>query len=563
VDHDGNIWAGTNNGMARLQGNRFVTSLQDNPEDGDGIRCLFEDREGDLWIGANGGLSRWRNDIFMVYGKPEGLPSDASNVVFQDRAGRIWIGFNDLGMMLFSGAQPRRYTISDGLPDSDIFQIREDRKGDLLVATRSGVARLQNGKFRTYHPPDPLARKGVFDAIEDSQGALWLATPAGLSVVRGQQFQNVVEGGPLLIDFAVTLTQGRDGAIWAGTYGKGLWRVKGDERRHYGTADGLSNDQIRSLYEDAEGTLWIGTFGGGLNALRDGKFLHYGARDGLLSDNIGKVFDDGESLWLSTTRGICRIEKSQLAEFSAGKRPRLQPEDFGVEDGLRSAQCAPAYPTAGGGIRSTDGRLWFTTSRGLAVLNPGARKQPSLSPAAHLVQMTANGDPVDLSHASRLAPGTERLQIRYTGIHLSAPERVQYFYRLDGLDSDWVPASGRRVINFTAGRAASSRTSSKCFPSFGRRHGSASCLWPRWSQRRGRFISCGCARSGRASASCSKNAPAWRAKSMTPWLKASWASLPNWMPSPCACRRTPRPLAPIWIWPGAWRATASPKHGAA
>ena len=61
-----------------------MTASQDNPEDGDMVRCLFEDREGDLWIGANGGLSRWRNDIFMVYGKPEGLPSDAPNAVFQD-----------------------------------------------------------------------------------------------------------------------------------------------------------------------------------------------------------------------------------------------------------------------------------------------------------------------------------------------------------------------------------------------------------------------------------------------------------------------------------------------
>jgi signal transduction histidine kinase len=64
--------------------------------------------------------------------------------------------------------------------------------------------------------------------------------------------------------------------------------------------------------------------------------------------------------------------------------------------------------------------------------------------------MTANGDPVDLSRAARLAPGDERLQIRYTGIHLSAPERVQYFYRLDGLDTDWVTAGGRRVINFNS-----------------------------------------------------------------------------------------------------------------
>ena len=74
----------------------------------------------------------------------------------------------------------------------------------------------------------------MFDALEDAQGALWLATPGGLErACADRQFPNVVPGGPLLIDFVVTLCAGPDGAIWAGTYGKGLWRVKGDERRLY------------------------------------------------------------------------------------------------------------------------------------------------------------------------------------------------------------------------------------------------------------------------------------------------------------------------------------------
>ncbi len=454
ADRDGNIWAGTNYGMARLQGGRFVTTGRDNSDDFDVVRCLFEDREGDLWIGANGGLSRWRNDIFMVYGKSEGMPSDQPNAVYQDRSGRVWVGFNDFGLTLFAGPGSRNYSTSDGLPDREVFQIREAANGDLLITTRSGVTRMHNGAFHTYTPPDPLARKSIFDAIEDDQGGLWLATPAGLSVVRGNVFhhvfQNVVPGGPLLIDFMVTLSIARDGAIWAGTYGKGLWRVKGGERRQYTTSDGLSSDQIRSLYHDADGVLWIATFGGGLNAMRQGKFFHYGATDGLLSDNIGKVFDDGESLWLSTTRGICRIAKSQLFDFSAHKRNRLEPQNYGVEDGLRSAQCAPAYPIAGGGIRTADGRLWFTTGRGLAVLDPDAHKPVALPPAAHIVQMTANGEPVDLARPVRLPPGSERLQIRYTGVHLSAPERVQYFYRLEGLDRDWVPAGPRRVINYNS-----------------------------------------------------------------------------------------------------------------
>lgn len=449
ADRDGNIWAGTNNGLARLEGKRFVTSLV-REERGDFVRTLFEDREGNLWIGTSTGLKRWRNDIFTVYGESEGLPSDEPNTVYQDRKGRIWVGFNDSGLMLFSGSGHRSFSVRDGLPDSEVYQIREAANGDLLVATRSGVARMEGSRFRNYSPPDPLGRKGIFDAMEDSGGRLWLATPAGLSVLAGKQLRTVVAGGPLLIDFVVTLGQGRDGAIWAGTYGKGLWRIKGDEQHLYTTADGLSSDQIRSLYQDPDGTLWIATFGGGLNALRDGKFSHFTAKDGLLSDNVAKVFDDGESLWLSTTRGICRIAKRQLLEFGQHLRATLSPENYGVEDGLRSAQCAPGFPMAGGGIRSADGRLWFTTSRGLAVLNPGARKPAALGPAVHLVEITANGEPVNLARMAQFGPESERLQIRYTGIHLSAPERVRYSYWLEGLDRGWVAAGARRVINYNS-----------------------------------------------------------------------------------------------------------------
>ena len=104
--------------------------------------------------------------------------------------------------------------------------------------------------------------------------------------------------------------------------------------------------------------------------------------------------------------------------------------------------------------------------------------------------MTANGEPVDLSRPARLAPGNERLQIRYTGIHLSAPERVQYFYRLEGLDTDWVAAGGaaRDQLQQPAARALSihraggtarrawqpsNPTRSKCCRSSRRRRGSA------------------------------------------------------------------------------------------
>jgi signal transduction histidine kinase/ligand-binding sensor domain-containing protein len=451
ADRDGTIWAGTNGGLARLDGDRFVSWISGDAHDRDLVRCLFEDREGDLWVGANNGLIRLRDDIFTVYGKPEGLPSDEPNTVFQDRQGRIWIGFHESGLLLFSKDGKRRYTTREGLPNNEVFSIRESRDGDLLIAARNGMVRMHDGRFTRFVPPDPLSRASVYDTLEDSRDRIWMAAPGGLTELIGKQYRSVIRGEPLLVSAFVTLAEDPAGTLWAGTYGKGLWRIQGDDRRLFTVADGLSSDQIRSLDKDTDGILWIGTFGGGLNAYRDGKFEHFTARDGLLSDNVASVADDGESLWLSTTRGICRIAKSQLRDFAAGRRKVLEPVNYGVEDGLRSAQCSPSYPIGRGGDLMADGRLWFTTSRGIAVIDPKhAGRKPAATPVVQLSEMLADDRPLDLSTAARLPAGTERVQIRYTAIHLSAPEMVRYSYRLEGLDPAWVQAGARRTINYNS-----------------------------------------------------------------------------------------------------------------
>ena len=450
-DRDGGIWAGTNGGLSRLEHGRFVAPVSDAVHDPDWVRSIFEDREGNLWVGMNSGLSRFRDDIFTVWSKSEGLPSDEPTVVFQDSRGRIWVGFHDTGLGLFDPGGFRVYTVRNGLPSNEIFSIREAHNGDLLVATRNGLSRMHEGRFTNFPTHDPLARRIVFDALEDSRGRLWTGTPNGLDELAGSGIHNVIPGARLFTSSVVTLCQGRGGVLWAGTYGKGLWRVDGEQTKLFTMPDGLSSDQIRALAQDPDGTLWIGTFGGGLNEFRDGRFYHYSARDGLLSDNVAHIEDDGQgSLWLATTRGICRVSKRQLHDLSAGKIHALTPVNYGVEDGLRSAQCAPGIPTGGGGERTADGRLWFPTGHGLAVIDPNARNREALAPMVNLVDVVADGREVEPSQAAKLPPGGRRLQIRFTGIHLGSPDRVRYSYRLEGLDPEWSPEVTRRVINYNS-----------------------------------------------------------------------------------------------------------------
>jgi two-component sensor histidine kinase len=321
-----------------------------------------------------------------------------------------------------------------------------------------GLSRFRDGHFLNYSIPDPAGRSTVFDAIEDSRGHLWAATASGVYEFNEGNWKAVVGGNANPANYAVTLMEARDGSLWAGTLTSGLWQVYNAKTplahpRLYTVADGLSSNQIRSLYQDADGTIWIGTFGGGLSTLVDGAYHRYGARDGLLSDNVSHVEDDGAAnLWLSTTRGICRVPKRQFKDLAEGRIRVLTPANYGVAEGLRSSQCAPAFPAGGGGTRTSDGDLWFPTSRGLASINshlaapdpPGA----ALGPLAHIVEITIDEHSVDFSRPVRLKPGPGRVQFRYAGIYLRAPERIRYSYKVQGLDQDWISAGGRRLINY-------------------------------------------------------------------------------------------------------------------
>ena len=275
-----------------------------------------------------------------------------------------------------------------------------------------------------------------------------------LRVENGHLIRAVPEipGGPFQNDAATTLSEAPDGSIRAGTYGEGLWRIDDKGVRRFTTKDGLSSDRIRGLYQDPDGTLWIATFGGGLNAYRDGRFIHFMARDGLLSDNVAHIDDDKDGdLWLATTRGICRVSKAQLLGFTQRQVHALTPVNYTAADGLRSAQAAPGYPIAAGGTRSMDGRIWFPTTRGLAVWSPGndaLRKQTETAPVVHLI--SAQADKVDLSAMAdhRLPAGSSHVDFRYAAIHLRAPERVRYEYMLEGLDQTWSADTDRRFIDY-------------------------------------------------------------------------------------------------------------------
>ena len=448
-DRHGALWAGTNGGLARLEHGRFVGVTAGSNEEQDWVRSLFEDREGNLWVGTNTGLNSYHDGRFTLYSRQEGLPGDKPTVVHQDRSGAVWIGFHDRGLFRFRPAPNIRYTTANGLPSNEIFSISDTADGSLLVGTREGAVAIRDGSVRPLPVPDALHRRVVLDVLEDHSGLLWAASPGGLFRIERGRGVHMAGGGPSSNDGVIALATTSDGAVWAASYGGELWEFRGGSLAHYTSSEGLPAEQFRSLHAGRDGTLWIGTVGGGLAWRRNGRFYHCGAQEGLPADNIAIIVEDAKGdLWLGTTQGICHVNRASLDAFTAGKSKKIQAELLGVSDGLRSAQCAPAF-ASGSGELTSDGWLWFPTAQGLALLNPALPAPARLPPSLVISLVEFDGKPAGALAGNEFGPGDGRVIFRYTGIHLRAPEAVRYMFRLDGVDRDWVISGARRTAGYS------------------------------------------------------------------------------------------------------------------
>ena len=280
---DGRLWVGTDSdGVAALQGERFVVPPEVAPLRGVPVRSLLAAPGNVLWIGTNGaGLIRLSGGKLTRFTTKDGLPSDIVYALARDAAGNVWAGTYGAGVARWDG---RGFTVFDrsrGLPRDVVRCLLSGRDGAMWIGTDAGgLVRLKDGVLSVLDTRHGLANDVVFSLHEDTEGLLWIGTAGGLSVLRRDGSLRSVGASDGLPDekvFEILETDG--GGLWMSS-NRGihrLWRADVLERMagrrgpfaalSLGRADGLPVAQCNGAsspagLRDADGRLWFPTLKG-------------------------------------------------------------------------------------------------------------------------------------------------------------------------------------------------------------------------------------------------------------------------------------------------------------
>jgi len=447
---DGAAWVGTPLGVAELSGDRVVRYNAEDGLRGTLVHAICLDHEGSIWVGHNGtGVDQIKRTTFRSLNRRQGLTHDVVTTVYQDRSGNMWIGTEEGLNLLPPEGGIRQFTRENGFPLQMVFTVCEDAAGDLWVGAFRGLCRYRDGVFARFTSREGLPSSNIWCSYRDRSGQLWIGTRQGLVRVQGESFEVFDHDTANLSHNDVrSICEDREGHLWVGT-SFGLNRlVDGRFEQFRDAGANTPFKQVLALHVDARGDLWVGTMDKGLFRYRDGEFFQFSTGNGLHDNLVHQILeDDAGQLWLTCNRGVYSVSKTALEAVAAGRSARLECRVFDESDGLPTLQCNGTIQPAG--WKDRDGRLWFATLKGVAMLDPRQVMTNPVPPPVRIDTVLVDGSALPAREGLVLQPGMERVEIRFAGLSFMEPRKVKFRYRLEGFDRDWVEAGELRSAFYT------------------------------------------------------------------------------------------------------------------
>jgi signal transduction histidine kinase/ligand-binding sensor domain-containing protein len=460
-DNNGDLWMVNPHNKSlfrwsRLSGsNKIERFTEDSRLQVTSIRSMIHDKEGNIWIGTDGnGLYKYGGAKFISFLSAQGLEDYFVWSIQQDSKGNYWFGTAENGIFKYDG---HKFTSFHHLENQPLGIVREiiEYKDSYLIGSRGGLWFFNENYIEKANSGFGLPEyAGVNDILKTDKG-LWIATTnQGVYFYDGIKTENFnTNSSDIGSDFVDNILMDKSGVLWFATRG-GLSRLKDGKMQNFVNSQyGLF--AMMQITEDDSGNIWAATYGGGVCKIRfdenDQVFVEkIDTESGLSSNNVYSILtDDDGNIWAGCQRGVDKITLDRDGKILNIRNYDNYEGFIGFENNGKANYI------------DDEGKLWFGTIKGVMVYNPDMDIINTSPPISNITNLKLFYKNVDWNSETlndsydQLVPWTglpENLVLPYNknhitfefeGLSYTVPEKVQYQWKLEGVDTDWSPASSR------------------------------------------------------------------------------------------------------------------------
>ncbi len=480
-DAAGNIWFGTSGGGAnKFDGHFFTHYTETQGLTNNAINTIVEDNSGNIWFGTGAGINKYSDASFNHFTEKDGLTSKYVTAILEDKRGNIWFGTNGSGVSRYDGKSFTNYTQTEGLCANNVMSIFEDNIGNIWVTTGGGVSKLELNAdglvetFYKYNLQSGLVHYTVMSMIQDRNNNLWFGTQVGVSMfnVSTKQFTNYTHKDGLSNNNVWKVLEDRNGNIWFGSYGGGVSKYQPATSDapatiiHYTEKEGLPSNLVRAIFEDRDGNMWFGSDGGGLTQFDGVDFTIYTETEGLADNNIRSIIQEKSgNLWIATKKGLSYLDFIDSLNNTKDSEQKIEITNLTKPDGLKSL-----FFSQNSAFLDSKNRIWWGGGSALEMLDLNKFKISENVPVVYLRGLIINEKFADFRNLEDSVKGKidyssvepfenfplnlelpfdqNHLTFSYAALDWKAPHKIQYQFKLEGLDENWSPVSEKTEADY-------------------------------------------------------------------------------------------------------------------
>jgi len=408
----GVFWLASQDGLAKLKPALFKTYPTNTKNDFTDYYSVTQLTNGKILLGANRGKVFEKKDSSFILSKDKLVENAEIRSFYEDERGWLWIASGYRGLVLLRNGNTAHFTTENGLHDNSLLHFFKASNGKLYVLGDRGMSEIivQADKSISFkkicYQPNSTAYAKCFAAAQSPGGTIWIASEEGLLYYKNDSLKKFsLNGKQLYVNFLLTDHVGK---LWMATAGDGILQCAFNNNdapesiKQYTEADGLNTAHYLTLLADKENNIWAASSRGlsriSQNRESKNRIMNFDESDGFIKPgySYARLLQDNQNnIWAATTFGFISFDPRQLIATAA----------------------APV--------------LYIT---GISQV-----KRNALLPQQKFLL---------LPEKNRFPYSSNSFNFTFTALDYANQENIRFYYRLDGLDTNWTNAGNLHSVNF-------------------------------------------------------------------------------------------------------------------